>query len=340
MISGLKYALAVGACGAFLFAVDGANAATNCGSFKVSNTGRIAVDRYKGSVSCPAALQVVREHVIKHHLVRGWSFRGNEAKRGPWSHPRDWLKWRQYKMAPPPSPPAVPAITGQPANPTTSTSATFTVTDADATATLRCKLDAGAFRACTSPKGYIGLAVGSHNFTVMARDHGLTSAPAVYAWQIQAPPPPPPPPPPSPQNYWLADRTPVEDSAFDLNRTLRINGVTYTHLIYGEGGSYTGDTAYGDWDLERKCATFDATIGLRDDSPDTNAQIRYEFYLDSRLVLTRDMNYGQATSVHLDLTGVLRFKLETIRIDSKPHAWADGAFGDPVINCTDLSAQT
>jgi hypothetical protein len=45
----------------------------------------------------------------------------------------------------------------------------FTVTDTTAT-TKECRLDSGAFSACTSPKTYTGVAVGNHTVTVRATD--------------------------------------------------------------------------------------------------------------------------------------------------------------------------
>ena len=82
-----------------------------------------------------------------------------------------------------PAPPA-PTITGKPANPTTQTSATFTFTGSPSGVAFNCKLDSGAFAACTSPKTYTGLAVGSHTFQVRAVAGGKTSAATSYTWSI------------------------------------------------------------------------------------------------------------------------------------------------------------
>jgi Bacterial Ig-like domain len=70
---------------------------------------------------------------------------------------------------------------------TTSTSATFTFSS-EAGATFECALDTAAFAACTSPRQYTGLAVGSHEFRVRAKDAaGNTDAsPATYSWTVQA----------------------------------------------------------------------------------------------------------------------------------------------------------
>jgi hypothetical protein len=84
------------------------------------------------------------------------------------------------------------SITGQPAANTTNTSATFTFTGTDdgtasASLTFECSLDGDAFEACSSPKEYTGLAVGSHTFQVKATDaagNADTSA-ASHTWTVQ-----------------------------------------------------------------------------------------------------------------------------------------------------------
>jgi len=72
-----------------------------------------------------------------------------------------------------------------------STSATFTFSGTDnhsapAALTFECKLDAGTFTTCSSPKTYTGLSVGPHTFSVRATDEaGNTDAtPATQTWSI------------------------------------------------------------------------------------------------------------------------------------------------------------
>jgi hypothetical protein len=79
-------------------------------------------------------------------------------------------------------------ITSAPASSTSSTSASFTFTSSEA-ASLACKLDAGAFAACTSPQTYSGLAAGAHTFTVQASDPAGNVGSASYSWTITAAPP-------------------------------------------------------------------------------------------------------------------------------------------------------
>ena len=90
-----------------------------------------------------------------------------------------------------PTPPATPVITSSPANPTTSTGATFAFSSTTPGASYRCALDAAPFTACSSPQTYAGLAVGAHQFRVVAVRKARTSPPASHSWTITVSPPPP-----------------------------------------------------------------------------------------------------------------------------------------------------
>jgi hypothetical protein len=90
------------------------------------------------------------------------------------------------------TPPAAPTITAKPSNPSNVTAPSFSFTG-EAGASFLCKLDGGAFAACSSPQGYSGLAAGSHTFQVEAKDAAGNVGPAAsYAWTIDLTPPPVP----------------------------------------------------------------------------------------------------------------------------------------------------
>ena len=85
-------------------------------------------------------------------------------------------------------------ISAQPPATTTETNASFAFAGTDnvtpaGSLTFECKLDTGAYAACTSPKTYTGLAIGSHTFSVRAKDAAgnVDGSPASYTWTIQSP---------------------------------------------------------------------------------------------------------------------------------------------------------
>jgi hypothetical protein len=77
--------------------------------------------------------------------------------------------------------PPVPVITSTPNNPTNQTGATFKFSDTEKKVSFFCQLDGSGFSACSSPKKYTALAVGSHTFSVEAQDAaGNQSSAASY----------------------------------------------------------------------------------------------------------------------------------------------------------------
>lgn len=95
--------------------------------------------------------------------------------------------------------PAAPtaSITGGPANgstiTTSSTSFTFTNSNTCPGASFQCKVDGGAFSACTSPANVNGLAEGGHTFRVRALDLvPQAGTPNSRTFTVDLPTPPPP----------------------------------------------------------------------------------------------------------------------------------------------------
>jgi hypothetical protein len=81
------------------------------------------------------------------------------------------------------------AIDATPTDPAASSAASFAFSATDpegsGVAGFECKLDAGAFAACTSPATYDSLADGAHSFEVRATDNaGNSAAPAVFDWSV------------------------------------------------------------------------------------------------------------------------------------------------------------
>ncbi len=98
---------------------------------------------------------------------------------------------------PPPADTTAPetTISSGPAASTEATTAGFSFTASEAGSTFACKLDAGSWAGCSSPRAYSALAVGAHQFSVRATDAAgnTDSTPASEEWTVTAPPPPPPP---------------------------------------------------------------------------------------------------------------------------------------------------
>jgi uncharacterized protein YkwD len=105
---------------------------------------------------------------------------------GYWYWTQDFGTLLDSGSTQPPAPgPVAPGVTisSGPGASTTSTLATFAFTTSGSPTSVTCSLDGGAAAACTSPRSYSGLAVGSHRFVVTAAN-GAGSSSATYTWTI------------------------------------------------------------------------------------------------------------------------------------------------------------
>ena len=88
---------------------------------------------------------------------------------------------------PTPTVPLDTSITDGPTGTVASRNASFEFSSTRSGATFECKLDGGAYAACTSPQAYSGLADGSHTFSVRAKDGtDVDASPATRTWTVDA----------------------------------------------------------------------------------------------------------------------------------------------------------
>ena len=113
------------------------------------------------------------------------------------------LRHHESKPAPTPAPepistpspdttPPNTTITSGPASSTTSTSAGFAFSSSESGSSFECMLDSGSWGGCVSPTAYSNLGLGTHQFSVRAKDAAgnLDATPATLAWTIEASAPP------------------------------------------------------------------------------------------------------------------------------------------------------
>jgi large repetitive protein len=149
--------------------------------------------------------------------------------------------------------PPAPAITAHPSSQTSATTASLSFTDSEAGVGFQCKLDAGSYAACTSPASYSGLALGSHTFSVQAKDAaGNVSGATSFTWSVVPPTPTITSKPANPTNQTSA--------SFSFSDTLA--GVTYvcaldtsTFTSCSSPQSYPGPLAEGSHTFQVKAVS-------------------------------------------------------------------------------------
>jgi|GEM_PF-876769 len=109
---------------------------------------------------------------------------------------RSWTVEEEAVTPPVDTTPPETSITGGPTGTTTSTAASLTFNSSESNSSFECKLDAGSWAACTTPKGYTSLSVGSHQFSVRAKDAtgNVDATPATRSWAVEEETVTPPPP--------------------------------------------------------------------------------------------------------------------------------------------------
>lgn len=134
--------------------------------------------------------------------------------------------------------PPRPVIADRPDELSSSDRARFAFAEPEARARFECSLDGATVEACTSPAEYGSLADGEHRFAVTAHDEaGNASAPAGFAWTVDATPPSPP----------MIEEAPAEATAAGQARLEFAHpegGVRFTCLIDGDAAPCQSPATY------------------------------------------------------------------------------------------------
>ena len=114
-------------------------------------------------------------------------------------------------------------------------------------------------------------------------------------------------------NTYLEDMQPVAGS--ENSGAYQVNGVTYAHSIsVGTGDYCSSSSSTVQYNLERQFNSFQATIGLTDQSPAT-AKVEFDVYLDGNKIFTGVFGLGQSQKINLSVSNGLRLRLDATPIE-------------------------
>lgn len=88
------------------------------------------------------------------------------------------------------------------------------------------------------------------------------------------------------------------------------------------GGAYS--VAYN---IERQWRTLEATVGLRDDSPQ-NEEYEFQIFADGRPIYSHLFTLGQSQHIKLSIVGVLRLELRATLASPDWYGDTHGVWGD------------
>ena len=126
----------------------------------------------------------------------------------------------------------------------------------------------------------------------------------------------------STKTVYLADiRTTkrVNTDAFDLNGKSYVHGFTKT--LYGN------ESWSSEWNLGKHFNTVSGTIGITDNSDNSDATFTVEFYVDKELVQAETLAFGEFKDISLDVRDKLRLEIVITRTDNRSGGASVG-FGD------------
>jgi hypothetical protein len=131
--------------------------------------------------------------------------------------------------------------------------------------------------------------------------------------------------------YYLSALSSVDTSDWDVDHEpTTIGGQTFNKSlrVYGE---YRGDSSWIDYNVSYRCKTFEASIGV-DDQSETGFTGSFTAYLDGAETTFGSKALGPATKVSLDTSARLRLRLEATTTSNNPEGYL--GWGDARVLCS------
>ncbi|MFF2206281.1 NPCBM/NEW2 domain-containing protein [Streptomyces sp. NPDC058145] len=111
------------------------------------------------------------------------------------------------------------------------------------------------------------------------------------------------------QEQYLSETDPLSSEYGVENGSAEINGEQYSQSVAMRADKSSVPFGDAEYNLGRKWHSFDATIGLRDDSP-RDAALKFEVFADGEKLHEERMMVGESSEIALKVSGKLRLTLK------------------------------
>lgn len=127
---------------------------------------------------------------------------------------------------------------------------------------------------------------------------------------------------------YLAETQWVAGAAYWDDGPATINGVSYPRSL-----TFPIETPakWLEYDLQRRCTAFQATVGISDKVADIGNPVMAEIWLDGEVVYQEILEFGRPEQVDLDVSGKLRLRISAVQV--KDVASYSVVFGDARLQC-------
>lgn len=132
----------------------------------------------------------------------------------------------------------------------------------------------------------------------------------------------------APRTQYLSDIEPLFFTNPVESGSAVINGEAYPRTVSAALDKSSIPAAEVEYDTGRRWKSFDAVIGIRDDSP-SECSVQFEVLIDGRSVYSRDISLGNSVGISVRVNDSLRLKLSVSYVGSiEPREYCYAAWGD------------
>ncbi|MFE7551058.1 NPCBM/NEW2 domain-containing protein [Streptomyces gardneri] len=110
------------------------------------------------------------------------------------------------------------------------------------------------------------------------------------------------------EEQYLVELEPLPSGYPPYTGSADLGGRTFAQTVSFSVDKSSFPSSYAEYNLGRRWKYFDATIGVRDDSP-SGGRITFQALVDGRSAYRRELGVGETAKVKVNVSGALRLTL-------------------------------